>query len=122
LYRKIVKISYSINRGMDWLEELKNIPLEKPSDAEWGMGSGELHPNYKHGMCVGGKNTSEYNAEWFKEYYKENREELLEYQKNYYRKNKEKKRKERLEYYQNNKEKIKEKARHKYHKDKSKGT
>jgi len=107
---------------MNWLEELKDVPFEKPDDAVFNNHFGIFNPNYKHGMCVGGKNMPEYNAEWFKEYYKEKREELLEYQKDYYQAHKEEKRKRASEYYMKNKEKIKEKARHKYHKDKSEET
>ena len=57
--------------------------------------------------CINHNIPGRTKKEWYKEWYENNREEILQYKKEYYENNKDKKKEYQSEYLENNREKIK---------------
>ncbi len=117
-------------------EERKNIKLYIEVNGDWSNWYIELYENYpcscKNELCkregeiirlIGNLNKV-INGRTYKEYYEDNKNELLEKQKKYYEDNKdvikEKNKEKNKEYYNNNKAKAKEYYKEYYEKNKNK--
>lgn len=103
-----------------------NINFHKQKTGKWGLRSSCRKCNKSRGRLYYNNNKEKYETyreehreerkKYFNQYYKENKEELLEKQKQYYEENKEFYKKYKKEWYEDNKEQILEK-RNQYYKE-----